>query len=147
MSTLSLEQIESIAAHIANGRVTGFLNQLLDHIEAQRVILRQREEEVERLTTELDEQARIGNEDGERLLGRVTTLSAQLVAMTGQGTPAARWQALMAALEQRFPDPRPYKSSQTPETHYLEAMDRVIAHLAAAQARIEELTMQKGQHG
>jgi chaperonin cofactor prefoldin len=59
--------------------------------------------------------------------------SQQLAAMTGPGTPYARWQKMLEALEQRFPDPQPYESSCPAEARYLEAIDRIIAQLAASE--------------
>ena len=72
---------------------------------------------------------------------RANNAEQQLAAMTGPGYPYNRWQALMAELDKRFPDPQPYDSSHAPEAHYLEAIDRLITQLAAAQecyAKMEE---------
>jgi hypothetical protein len=65
--------------------------------------------------------------------------SQQLAAMTGPGTPYARWQKMLEALEQRFPDPQPYESACPAEARYLEAIDRVLAQLADSTARCAQL--------
>lgn len=42
---------------------------------------------------------------------------------TGPGTPTARWNALLDALEERFPGAAQHKSSRAPEPRYLEDID------------------------
>lgn len=73
------------------------------------------------------------------LRGTVNDLRQQRAAMHGPGTPYTRWQQMLAALEWRFPDPQPYDSSHAPETHYLEAIDGLLAQRAASQARCAQL--------
>lgn len=43
------------------------------------------------------------------------------------GTPAARFDHLMAELGTRFPDPRPHDSAHAPEEHYIKVIDQMIA--------------------
>lgn len=45
---------------------------------------------------------------------------------TGPGSPAHRFNCLMAELEKRFPHPRPFDSTKMPEAYALEAIDRLI---------------------
>jgi hypothetical protein len=63
----------------------------------------------------------------------IAQLQHQLAAMQGPGTPYARWQRMLEALERRFPDPQPSASSCPAEAHYLEAIDGIIAQLAASE--------------
>ena len=63
----------------------------------------------------------------------IAQLQHQLDAMQGPGTPYARWQRMLEALERRFPDPQPSASSCPAEAHYLEAIDGIIAQLAASE--------------
>ena len=68
----------------------------------------------------------------------VEALVAQLAAMQGPGSPYARWQRMLEALERRFPDPQPYQSSCPAEARYLEAIDGLIAQLAALRALLRQ---------
>ena len=73
------------------------------------------------------------------LRGTMNDLRQQRAAMHGPGAPTARWHALMAELDRRFPDPQPYDSSCPAEARYLEAIDRVLAQLADSTARCAQL--------
>ena len=68
----------------------------------------------------------------------IAQLQHQLAAMTGPGSPYARWQRMLEALERRFPDPQPYQSSCPAEARYLEAIDGLIAQLAALRALLRQ---------
>ena len=143
------------------------LRLLIDHDAAQRDLLRQREEELatwkekarwkhthdDSLELELRKQlaAMTAERDAYRrclaaheqqlatLRGTVNDLRQQRAAMHGPGAPTARWHALMAELDRRFPDPQPYDSSCPAEARYLEAIDRVLAQLADSTARCAQL--------
>lgn len=67
------------------------------------------------------------------LRGTMNDLRQQRAAMHGPGAPTARWHALMAELDKRFPDPQPYASSDPAEARYLEAIDGLLAQLAASE--------------
>ena len=67
MNTLSQEQVESIAGHIADGHVSGFLNLFIEHIEVQRGLLRHREVELARV---------VGERDAAILLARTSAMDA-----------------------------------------------------------------------
>ena len=139
---------------------------LLAHDAAQRDLLRQREEELatwkekarwkhthdDSLELELRKQlaAMTAERDAYRrclaaheqqlanLRGTMNDLRQQRAAMHGPGAPTARWHALMAELDKRFPDPQPYASSDPAEARYLEAIDGLLAQLAASQARCKQ---------
>ena len=129
MSTPSRQLLETM---LDDGRVT--IIRLDAENKALNDTLRQRKEEVEKRMTAWNK-LRDGYDES------IAQLQAQLAAMNGPGTPYTRWQRIMEELERRFPDPQPYASSCPAEARYLEAIDRLLAQLAAAQeccAQLEE---------
>ena len=126
MSTPSRQLLETM---LDDGRVT--IIRLDAENKALNDTLRQRKEEVEKRMTAWNK-LRDGYDES------IAQLQAQLAAMNGPGTPYTRWQRIMEELERRFPDPQPYASSDPAEAHYLEAIDGLIAQLAAMTAERDE---------
>lgn len=52
----------------------------------------------------------------------------------GPGTPLMRRRLLMQKLEERFPNPEPFRSDRVPEEHYIAVIDALIAVARKAKA-------------
>lgn len=75
----------------------------------------------------------------------VSAVAEERMQARGPGTPAHRFEFLMAELEKRFPHPNPFDSTRAPELYALEAIDKLIEEHTAMKGLNEGWQMWNGE--